>query len=191
MISKNQALEAKNQSLESKNQALEANNQNLGQSVAQLENKTILFMIEIERLGIIVQELQHENTFLREKSIELDQNYQKQIDDFQQQYEFVIRPQIEAEIRNTTNSIEREKKTLELEIYDHKNEAVRLKNEIFMLQAENTKAKDRNRELTLKLEETASSYERFIQESNNMKRSLEDESRLKLVFVLKFIHSSK
>jgi len=172
----------------SKNQALEAKNQNLEQSVSQLENKAILFMIEIERLGIIVQELQNENTFLRQKSIELDQNYQKQIDDFQQQYEFVIRPQIEAEIRNTTNSIEREKKTLELEIYDHKNEAVRLKNEIFMLQAENTKAKDRNRELTLKLEDTVSSYEKFIQESNNMKRSLEEESRLKLVRILKLLN---
>jgi len=159
--------------------ALETKSRNLEQMNAQHENKAILFMIEIERLGVIVQELQAENTVLRQKTVDLELNYQRQIDDFQQQYELVIRPQIEAEIRNTTDSIEREKKTLELEIYDHKSEIMKLRNEILSLQSEASKAKERNIEITLKLEETVSSYDKFIYQNNEAKRSLEEEFRLK------------
>jgi len=159
--------------------ALETKSKNLEQMNAQHENKAILFMIEIERLGVIVQELQAENTLLRQKTVDLELDYQRQIDDFQQQYELVIRPQIEAEIRNTTDSIEREKKTLELEIYDHKSEIMKLRNEILTLQSEASKAKERNIELTIKLEETITSYDKFIYQNNEAKRSLEEEFRLK------------
>ena len=146
-----------------------------------MENKTVLFRIEIERLGVVVAELQAENEVWRQQVIEAEENSSAQIAEFKRQYELIIRPQIESEIRNATGKLENDKGSLEYQIQGYKTKVSDLENRLSSLQTDMRNLQDRNLELSREAEDWKFKYGQLERGSENLKYSLEGEIRLKLV----------
>ena len=147
-----------------------------------------MFMIEIERLGIIVGELQVENELWRQQVVEAEENSAQQIAEFKRQYELIIRPQIESEIRNATGKLESEKTTLDIQIQSHKSKQSDYENRINYLQSDLAKLQDKNLELSRQLEEWRLKYSQLERGNESLKYSLEGELRLKWVLFKFVVH---
>jgi len=123
--------------------------------------------------------LQVENELWIQQVIEAEENSSQQIAEFKRQYELIIRPQIESEIRNATGKLESEKTSLDIQIQSHKSKQNDYENRINYLQADLSKLQEKNLELSRQLEEWKLKHSQLERGSESLKYSLEGELRLK------------
>ena len=142
-------------------------------------------MVEIERLGNIVGEIQAENDYLQQQLIAEQEGSTTQINEFKRQYELIIRPQIEAEIRNATSKLEADKGLLEIQIHNLKSRHNDYESRNSLLQAEMMKIQQKNLDLLSQVEEWKLKYNRSSRESESQKYSIEGDLKIQMVFPMK------
>lgn len=147
----------------------------------------VLFMIEIERLGMVVSELQAENEMWRQQILEAEETSSHQMNEFKRQYEQVIRPQIEQQIKNATGSLEADKKALELQSKTYQAKIADLENTIKYLQSELLRQQQVHGDSQKQLDEWKLKHTQLERGSETLKYTIEAELRTVLVYLLKMI----
>lgn len=145
------------------------------------EQRTIMFMIEIERLGNIVGELQEELGLWRQQALELDGNAAKEIEDAKREYERIMSNRVENEIRNALGKFEAEKKSLELHLQGYQSRIYELQEQIKAMKAENEKLTQTNSDTARELQEWKFKHGQLEKGGEAMRNSIEGEYRMRLV----------
>ena len=138
-------------------------------------------MIEIERLGNIVGELQEELGLWRQQALELDGNAAKEIEDAKRDYERIMSNRVENEIRNALGKFEADKKSLELHLQGSQSRINELQEQIKLLKSENEKVQQTGNDTARELQEWKFKYGQLERGGENLRTSIEGEFRMRLV----------
>jgi len=149
--------------------------------IADSEQKIVMFMIEIERLGGIVNELQEELNLWRQQALELDGNAAKEIDDAKREYERIMSNRVENEIRNALGKFEADRKSLELQLQGYQSRINELQDQIKQIKTENEKLQQGNSDAARELQEWKFKHSQLERGGEALRHSIEGEYRMRLV----------
>ena len=138
-------------------------------------------MIEIERLGNIVGDLQEELGLWRQQALELDGNAAKEIEDAKREYERIMSNRVENEIRNALGKFEADRRSLELQLQGFQSRIHELQDQVKSYKAENEKLQQNNSDTSRELQEWKFKHSQLERGGEALRHSIEGEYRMRLV----------
>lgn len=138
-------------------------------------------MIEIERLGNIVGELQEELGLWRQQALELDGNAAKEIEDAKRDYERIMSNRVENEIRNALGKFEADKRSLELHLQGSQSRIHELQEQLKLIKAENEKLQQTNSDTARELQEWKFKHSQLEKGGEALRTSIQGEYQMRLV----------
>jgi len=150
------------------------------EKVAEYELRTVMFMIEIERLGNIVGELQEELGLWRQQALELDGNAAKEIEDAKREYERIMSNRVENEIRNALGKFEADRRSLELQLKGFQSRIHELEDQIKSIKTENEKLQQNNSDTSRELQEWKFKHSQLERGGEALRHSIQGEYRMRL-----------
>ena len=107
--------------------------------IQELETRTIMLMIELDRQGIIRVRAEEELKEFKQKELEMQRQHQEEMEGLKSQWEKMLRSRIEMEAKESYRRYEREQEALEGEVEDLKARLKELENLVEDLNANNSK----------------------------------------------------